>query len=96
MEIIMAVCNYVVTILYLIIFILALGVYQEENFKDLSIYTQASKDWTQNAWKDFVWADGLNCPAGYDYVDMSNVWHGTVEGNYTKNGSGVEPTDERW
>ena len=84
MEIGMAICNFVAIISYFLIFLFGLGSSQDDNFNDLTIYTQASKEWSQPAWKDFKWADGFNCPTGYDYVDMGNVWLGTLEGNITE------------
>ena len=89
----MGFCNFVIIFLYMTILILGLSISKDKNLTDMSIYTDAGKDWSQLAWKDFVWADGYNCPDGYTYVDISNVWDGTVEGNYTNGKKGVKPTN---
>ena len=91
----MVCCNFIAVIIYLIIFILAKDVTKNDVYTDLTIYTQASTDWGNNGWQDFVWGSNNACPEGYSYTDLSNTWLGTVEGNYTDDG-GVIPTDERW
>lgn len=91
----MVACNTVAIILYLVILILAMNVDSSDIYNDLSIYTQAADDWTNKAWIEFTWGTNSECPDGYEFVDMSNTWLGTVEGNYTDDG-GVTPTDSQW
>eukprot|EP00353_Schmidingerella_taraikaensis_P002683 CAMPEP_0185582388 /NCGR_PEP_ID=MMETSP0434-20130131/20604_1 /TAXON_ID=626734 ORGANISM="Favella taraikaensis, Strain Fe Narragansett Bay" /NCGR_SAMPLE_ID=MMETSP0434 /ASSEMBLY_ACC=CAM_ASM_000379 /LENGTH=136 /DNA_ID=CAMNT_0028201199 /DNA_START=158 /DNA_END=568 /DNA_ORIENTATION=- len=76
--------------LYLAIFFIGKSIDDKDNYKDVTIYTQAINDWTTPLWASFFWSKGDQCEAG-SFIDLGTNWLGTVEGNYTD--GGVEPTN---
>ena len=71
---------------------LCLAIADTDTDIDLTIYTQAVKDWKNPGWMDAVWGSFGICPNGYEPV--INYWHGTKPGNYTNHG--VKVADDNY
>ena len=52
----------------------------DSKFENTTIYTQATDDWNNATWVDFILSDS-KCPKGYEAI--GSLWGGTFNGNYT-------------
>ena len=77
-------------LLTVIVFSMGIVIFKQDQYENVTIYTQGIDDWTSRSWNQFIVANP--CPDGYESI--GNKWFGTVEGNYTSNG--VEKTDPQW
>lgn len=60
---------------------------RNDNFQNMTIYTQAISEWTTPGWLDFQWSVDGACPSGFEPI--GNEWLGTLPGDYS--GDGVKP-----
>ena len=60
---------------------------RNDNFQNMTIYTQAISEWTTPGWLDFQWSVDDACPSGYEPI--GNEWLGTSPGDLS--GEGVKP-----
>ena len=86
------ICNFLVLTLYWVIFAMGLLIEDKDQFLNLTVFTQAVKDWDSNSWANFAAGEDGECPQGYEAI--SAEWLGTVMGNTTS--KGVEQTESKF